>query len=238
MRALRLGPVHTVALEYSADYGATWNTFYDGVNGTAVTLANAGDIICIRAGQGGNPTLSEGYDNRACYFYFSKKVRVGGNIMSLLTQDDVSEFPAGTESHAFDGLFYNCDKLIDALALKLPATTLVDSCYRGMFYGCTSLLATPAVLPATTLAENCYADMFGNCAALVYTADLPATTLAAGCYSGMFQNCASLKNASALPAPALAPSCYAGMYSGCASLINASSLPATTLAGGCYSNMF
>lgn len=44
----------------------------------------------------------------------------------------------------------------------LPATTLTDWCYYGMFYNCTYLITAPE-LPATTLASCCYAYMFQGC---------------------------------------------------------------------------
>ena len=60
-----------------------------------------------------------------------------------------------------------------------------------MFYGCTSLTSAPS-LPATTLADGCYAGMFSNCTSLTSAPSLPATTLAEYCYNGMFYNCNKL----------------------------------------------
>ena len=63
-----------------------------------------------------------------------------------------------------------------------------------MFSGCTSLTSAPE-LPATTLANGCYGGMFYNCSSLTTApAALPATTLAIGCYAGMFQGCTSLSS--------------------------------------------
>ena len=107
-------------------------------------------------------------------------------------------------------MFYNCTSLTRAPAL--PATTLADCCYRGMFSKCTSLTRAPA-LPATTLANYCYAEMFYGCTALTQAPALPATTLAEHCYHSMFNRCTSLTKApSELPATTLATSCYRFMF--------------------------
>ena len=50
-------------------------------------------------------------------------------------------------------------------APDLPATTLVDHCYREMFYGCTNLTTAPT-LPAPTLVNQCYYYMFYGCSHL------------------------------------------------------------------------
>lgn len=58
-------------------------------------------------------------------------------------------------------MFSNCTSLTTAPALA--ATTLAESCYENMFYGCTALTWEDVPeLPATTLAESCYGGMFGN----------------------------------------------------------------------------
>ena len=92
--------------------------------------------------------------------------------------------------------------------------TMADYCYRGMFYGCTSLTSAPT-LPATTLADYCYEGMFKDCTALTTAPELPATTLTQSCYYDMFYGCTSLTSAPELPATTLAPSCYYEMFYGC-----------------------
>ena len=52
--------------------------------------------------------------------------------------------------------------LLLTAAPELPAETLADYCYHGMYLGCTALTAAPE-LKATTLAGSCYMDMFCNC---------------------------------------------------------------------------
>ena len=160
---------------------------------------------------------------------------VYGNIMSLMYGDN---FIGQTTVFSTEGLFRQYTGLKDAANLILPATELAYGCYSNMFYGCTSLKASPS-LPATTLAYYCYSEMFRGCTSLAAAPSiLPATTLDKDCYTFMFYGCSSLKTAPELPATVLTQSCYHGMFDGCSSLTTAPELPATTLAYGCYSNMF
>ena len=83
----------------------------------------------------------------------------------------------------FEGMFKYCTFMIRSPKI-LPATTLTQSCYAYMFYGCTGLTTAPN-LPATTLTESCYSNMFYGCKGLVEPPTgwyLPATTLAGSCY--------------------------------------------------------
>ena len=99
----------------------------------------------------------------------------------------------------------------------LPATTLAERCYSGMFFGCTKLERAPE-LPATQLAEGCYAYMFSGCTSLTTAPELPAETLAGHCYSDMFSGCTGLKKSPVLPAETLADYCYSHMFEGCTGL--------------------
>lgn len=70
---------------------------------------------------------------------------------------------------------------------------MAKECYRQLFKICTKLSSVPSdFLPATTLAELCYTGMFEQCKALVTAPDLPAETLASKCYEWMFESCSSL----------------------------------------------
>ena len=174
------------------------------------------------------------------YISASGNHNVGGNIMSLLYNEDFENqtlFPAGS-TYTFFYFFKSDPNLINAENLVLPATTLTNYCYGNMFNSCSSLTAAPATLPATTLAQSCYQSMFYNCSSLTAAPALPATTLAQGCYQDMFSGCTSLTTAPELPATTLASSCYNGMFYGCTSLTTAPELPVTTLATSCYNGMF
>ncbi len=197
-----------------------------------------------------------------CYVY--------GNIMSLIDKDSFSTITTLTASRTFESLFAGNEHIIHDPdghgELVLPATTLAERCYTGMFLGCSKLgvapalpatdltgadkcyflmlgatnIDTPPALPAEVLSDRCYRMMFWHCHNLASFPALPATTLADGCYDSMFYGCYGLTLApeDLLPAETAKPYCYARMFEDCINLRRAPRLPATTLAGYCYSHMF
>ena len=166
----------------------------------------------------------------------AQNCNVGGNIMSLLYNDNFVSQTTLSTGNTFMYLFNNSTNIVSAKNLVLPATTLADSCYHSMFYGCSSLTTAPA-LPATTLTDSCYRSMFDKVTSLLTAPALPATTLAANCYRSMFYGTA-ITQAPALPATTVYDSCYKYMFSHCESLTTTPTLPATNLAASCYERMF
>ena len=141
----------------------------------------------------------------------------------------------------FEGMFKNCS-FMKSCPKILPSTTLTESCYAAMFFGCAGLTTVPSnLLPATTLTGSCYSNMFSGCTGLTTVPNLPATTLAASCYYNMFSGCTGLTTLPKLPATTLASSCYESMFQNCTGLVEPPTgwyLPATTLANRCYNQMF
>ena len=231
----RYGSSANITLEYRKGTGSWTEYTINNTDKSVVNLSN-GEYIQFRAGAGGNKSFS---NSISTYYYYINvigegTVNLSGNIMSLL---DRSLRKASVPNYAFCRFCYNSNKIVDASNLKLPATTLAESCYDQMFSDCTSLTKAPD-LPATNLADYCYYQMFYNCESLTTAPDLPATTLAESCYYQMFYNCTSLTTAPELPATTLANKCYYLMFSGCESLTTAPDLPATKLAEYCYQAMF
>ena len=240
------------SVSYSIDNGKTWvttnNVDNQVVTITTPTITQGNKVIwkgtavqyCTNTDQ--YPGSNIGYG----YFTSTNNFNVSGNIMSLLYNDDFDDkvilptpittgYGAGNFGYLFGN--ENC-KIISAINLKLPATTLSQGCYKNMFNRCTSLVSAPTELPATTLAAQCYFGMFSGCTALTTAPKLPATTMASNCYNGMFHDCTALATAPALPATTLVESCYYGMFQGCTSLTIAPELPAITLISYCYNQMF
>ena len=183
-------------------------------------------------------------DGNGGVFTSTCRVNTQGNIMSLLCGDYFNNELTLGNDFVFSSLFTDISSgnenkclIVNASDLVLPATTLANNCYAGMFADCTNLTTAP-VLPATTLADGCYVFMFSRCTSLTTAPVLPATTLADGCYEGMFQDCTSLTTAPELPITTLADGCYSQMFYGCTSLTVAPELPATILVQSCYSYMF
>lgn len=61
------------------------------------------------------------------------KVKVYGNIMSLVDEKNFATATELTAEETFYGLFINNTTLTDASGLLLPATTLAQGCYHLMF---------------------------------------------------------------------------------------------------------
>ena len=123
-----------------------------------------------------------------CYIY--------GNIMSLLypstSYATASTLDTNTSQTLFNTFKNNTHlKNHPENDLVLPATTLAQDCYRGLFYGCSGLTRAPK-LPAMTLKTGCYQSMFTGCTGLTESPELPATILPENCYNYMFANCENL----------------------------------------------
>ena len=241
-------------IQYSTD-GSTWETYTD----ETIKLTK-GQYVQFK----GVITQYVEYYNYSMFILKNGLFNLYGNLTSLdnyistfnggykynhmfenTNVYDCSKFNTGiktyTGSNVFEYMFSNCKYLVKVP--DLPATTLAESCYYGMFSGCTLLTTIPNnLLPATTLADSCYNSMFSGCTGLTTIPNnlLPVTTLAHQCYSGMFSGCTSLGEipSDLLPVTTLAGGCYSNMFSGCTELTTIPDLPATTLKSLCYSSMF
>ena len=189
----------TKTVQYSKN-GGSWETM---TKDTTISVVE-GDEVQFK---GTNTNYSENTISSTSQF------NVKGNIMSL-TNGDNFKTANTVNANGFFRLFEDCTYLVSAGDLKLPATTLSDSCYYYMFYGCRNLTTAPE-LPATTLAESCYGAMFSDCIWLTTAPELPATTLSDNCYSYMFSGCTRLTTAPELPATTLADYCYSNMFQDC-----------------------
>ena len=238
LEAIESGTTVTIAnplaltIEYSTD-GTTWTSASD----ATITLGDlaAGATVQLR---GDNASYSNASRATSTIIGFDKDCYVYGNVMSLVSSTGFATATALTADYTFYDLFYQNAHLKNHAAkeLVLPATTLTEHCYGGMFNGCTALTKAPA-LPATTLATKCYRFMFSSCTSLTVAPELPATQLAEECYATMLQN-TGLTAAPVLPATTLAKGCYMSMFRACSKLTSAPELPATTLAESCYEYMF
>ena len=238
------------AIQYSKN-GGEWTTIW-----SSIASASPGTYIDVYEGdvlefKGDNETywnyVSSG-NMWMCGGSFQKSTAgftVEGNIMSLIDSENFRNLTTLTGSRAFAEMFGDangytrdfCPGLTSVRNLTLPATTLSEHCYEGMFGGCTALTDSP-VICATTMTEYCYAYMFDSCSSLVNPPSLPSTTLAPNCYYAMFAGCTSLVNPPTLPATTLEITCYGYMFEQCSSLASAPVLPATTMFTSCYIGMF
>lgn len=248
------------SVQYSTDYGETWNTPPTQANG-GINL-DADEEACFR----GTRTDCNLAGNKQLFTTNSKLCYIAGDITSLLAD------PTTLATNAFRGAFskkntndskIDNDKPNDAITVNagdrvtwvdidptdpliLPAITATN-CYMDMFMGCTSLTSAPE-LPATVLADKCYCRMFHSCSGLTSIPSFPSVVTMAGtstcrryCYQ-MFQSSGVTALTGSLfgGTMTLAPYCFEDMFANCTGLTSVSSnfLPATTLAASCYRGMF
>lgn len=219
-------------ISYSIDEGNTWNNCTSKVQPTTMTTLNIGDKVLLKG-------YNSRYTSERSYIYntmliFQGTAKVYGNIMSLVYGDNFIGKNSFSNDYVFSNFFSG--GIVSVENLILPATSLTEGCYLGLFHNLN--ITTAPKLPATTLADRCYEEMFYSCNNLTTAPELPATTLTDQCYSWMFARCTSLTTAPELPAETLTTYCYSNMFQNCTSLTTAPELSATTLANGCYSNMF
>ena len=165
----------TNACEYCVDGDGNWKPL---AADTATESINSGQTLSFRGEL--TPTSSAGIGT----FTISKKCSLKGNCMSMLFGDDAANnFSLSSKDFAFYKLFHSCANIVNVSSSFLPATTLAHSCYRYMFYNCTSLITAPS-LPATKLEGYCYNYMFYGCTKL-NSIQMLATNLSA---SGSLNN--------------------------------------------------
>ena len=254
----------TRTIQYSKDGGNSWTTITSTTGGTNINVV-AGDTVMFR---GNNYYYATDSDNSYNGFSGSTaQFKAKGNIMSLINSTNFVSLTTLTGTYAFSSMFRDCTTLTDISDLLLPALTLTNCCYRGMFMKCTSLSGDIPELPAKTvpywgyqamyressvskvssnllsctkIGTSSLRDMFYGCTQLTSAPiELNLTTMSGQCCMGMFNGCTNLVTGpKELNSTSLASECYAGMFSGCTSLTTAPELPATTLAESCYTSMF
>ena len=176
-------------LEYSVNNGK-WATVEAS---TEVTFGGTNGDLRLR-GTNTNGTAS-GWNKYSTITFTDPNVKVActGDIRTLLDWRNYST--VNTQNARFCRLFNECKVLTSAP--ELPATTLADNCYVGMFYSCISLEKAPE-LKAIKLANYCYSAMFYGCTSLTTAPELKATELAASCYFRMFYDCTKLSTVTML----------------------------------------
>lgn len=151
IRLHKRGSPTAVSLETSTD----WTTWSDYTFDAYITLANVWDKVYFRNKSTTDTWFSTGSSN---YYQFIMSWAIGASwdITTLLNKKGTKTLHG---NDCFRELFSNSNL---TTAPSLPATTLTDYCYSGMFNACISLSTIPA-LPATTLTTGCYYGMFNKC---------------------------------------------------------------------------
>lgn len=179
----RFSASNDIEIEYSKN-GSRWSAY---TIGDVITLANTGDYVKFR---GDNEHFSDA--DGSYRFEITGSVTLSGNIMSLVDKTMLSK--TISDPYMFKSLFNGCTGITSISGLTLPATTLSDNCYYGMFNGCAFADASALKLPALTLTEGCYRGMFQKNANLTASPDISATTLTTDSLRAMFSQCTSLSS--------------------------------------------
>ena len=169
--------VRKADIGYSVN-GGEWET----TTGATSLSLNQGDAVRFKGTTGGNSLFS---GNTLAFDAY-------GNIESLEYGDNFSNATVVNNISGFSSCFYGSTGFNDASNLILPATSLKNYSYYGMFEGCTSLTKSPATLPCSVLVGRAYSYMFKNCTSLSNSPDILATTAASYCANNMFEGCTSL----------------------------------------------
>ncbi len=220
-------------VQYSTDNGSTWTSLQ---SRTSTPTISGGKKVFFKA-----TGLTVNTTNGIGRFSATTSFSVEGNPMSLVSGDSFANADTIPNNNQFRRLFYNITGLTNAENLVLPATTLTNGCYYGMFYGCSKLIKGPRKMeiPATMSQSGC-TQMFYNCSSmtecLLDVGSLSSTTLGQYCYYNMFRTCKSLtaltSNSSQVmlsSAVALPNQAYYGMFAGCSALTQSVYIGATDI---------
>lgn len=140
-----------------------------------------GDFVSVKC-------VLERYEIFGPIYTNGRPFNLRGNALSLIygdkTINNLEDYP-----YVFRSLFSDAIGLRHVEKGFLPATSLSDGCYEGMFFN--STIVTAPELPATTLASYCYAQMYQNCSSLNYIKMLATDISAYKCLSVWVQEVAS-----------------------------------------------
>ena len=221
-------------IEYSLDFGESWTPY------TKPFYLNADDVACIRGNR--SNYKNAGTDqwetpSSKAIFVASSKCYIGGNIMSLLSDEETLSVSAFQGAFSRGGTTITYIDIDPDTPLVLPVTEMADKCYMQMFRNCTSLTRTPEFRVEKTAYRCCY-NMFRQCSNLtdVSGIELPAQTLSKDCYRELFRQCSKLTSAPVLPARTLVESCYQQMFSNCTALMSITCLATDISATSCTEN--
>ena len=141
-------------LQYSVNNGK-WQ---DVVKDQKVTFGGTHGDLRLRGTNTNGTAINVSQNSTIIFTNKDEPVACTGDIRTLLDWEKYKT--VDTKNAKFCYLFDGCSVLTSAP--ELPAITLAEDCYQGMFWYCTNLESAPE-LPATTLMKNCYNLMFGYC---------------------------------------------------------------------------
>lgn len=231
-------------ISYSTDGGTTWVTT-NNVGSQIVTITtpevSQGTFIYWK-GKGGSAN-SLGSGSEGCRVNGSAKFDVGGDLASLLREDDYeTNHTIGSQGYKY--LFKDSVNLVHAKHLNI----IFDGNFPGYalnetFMGCTSLEDTPKIQWGQFVSGSTSAlvGLFRNCTSLKEVT-YPLQTLDftnGGSAGNMFNGCTSLTKVQDINVTGLGSSCMQGMFQNCISIVHCpiKSIP-NAVANNCFNSLF
>lgn len=163
-------------IQYKKNNGS-WTTLTPSTSGVTVSVS-AGDKIAFRCNANATAFANS---SRYCYFTATCTFNAYGNIMSLYNQTQFEFLKVVSVNYYFKCLFRGCTGLKDASKIVMPET-YSTYCFYQMFYGCTGMTKSPALLGATLTNYCCY-QMYYNCSSLTWVKNLATSRSASSCLS-------------------------------------------------------
>jgi len=184
-----IGAVNTVEVSY--DNGLSWQEL---AAETPTPTISAGKKVLWKATHEGIGTTSG-----LLHLSSSSQFNVGGNVLSVVYGDAFEGTLRLDNGYELAFLFAGTQG-VDASALVMPTFLAPYSC-ANMFYNCTSLTTAPQ-LPAPTVAQNAYRGMFQGCTNLssitcyarILGLDATANWVSGVASSGTFTKAASMRD--------------------------------------------
>jgi len=230
-------------IEYSKD-GGNWVSVTTGATPITINVV-PGTKVQLRGNNSSYCTYNSGN-----YYHMSfggtATFNLFGNIMSLINKTNFQNLTTLTGDYAFASLFAS-SKVVSAENLALPATTLSNQCYRGMFKDCVNLTNVVSVLPAKTATLKCYQQMYLHCTGLTQIrCNIDLENTATDCCNAMFSGCTNVTNTYQyselnklkLKSSVVQTTAYASMFDQCSSLTMSPEILADTVNSYGCSSMF
>lgn len=178
----KAGTPTDITLDYSTDNGSTWTTWSSANGNLSVTLAQGGKVMF----KGDNPIATTSSN----YFYFSgtQNHSISGDFVYLYDSTASSSI---VPSNAFDKLFYEDTKLIDAKNSYFSVTDFDNYSMSETFKNCSNLQTAPNI-EVNTVGTATFNSTFEGCTSLtdVSRVYLNATNVPTRAYKIMFKDTA------------------------------------------------
>lgn len=184
-------PTYLSYVEWSKD-GRTWSHTDNTSEAVTIDVQVASGEKVYWRGSGNSMTSLNAGEPYSSKFSSTCRFDASGNITSLLLGVNyvtalVNYSTSGVRNVTFANLFRGCTTIVNAKDLILPTfTSYYTYIFYYMFYGCTSLVSSPALV-SSELSTACYSGLYRECSNLAQSQVLLAPNLVGFCYRNMFQ---------------------------------------------------